>query len=230
MKSTLVQFGVLAGMMLIGPAKSAFADIVFTTSGTTSGGAVSGKATFSLVGSNELDITLVNTSTVSNDADVLAGLAFTLTGGTGLSLTSVNAASFQDCTSGTCVVDPTFHGSTSASPTYGWQLSSSFTLYAGSGSFKPAGIIDPTKVSSPNPSVTGSNFNDHLAGPVTFKLSFTTAPTNVTAATFHWGTAAVGHDETTGTPTGSLTSPVPEPTSILLLATVAIFAIRKRAF
>jgi len=204
-----------------------FADIVFSTSGSTSGGAVSGSADFS-ASATDLFVTLVNTSSIHDAANVLTGFNFTLTGGTGITLIGVSPTSFQDCTSLPCT---TISQSTAISeglgsaPLFGWQQSGSFVLAAGNGSLKPGGIINPGDVqSNANSSVTG-NHNPYLGGPVTFEFSFINAPTNVTAATIVWGT---GNETTTGTLSGSGGTlrggggTVPEPSSILLLVTVCV--------
>src|SRR5260370_28085040 len=80
----------------------------FTTSGSTSGGAVAGTGNFDVTGS-VFEITLTNTTASIGDiAQVLDGLSFTANGA-GLVLTGVTAAGFLDCSSGTCVSVGTFH-------------------------------------------------------------------------------------------------------------------------
>ena len=98
------------GMMFAGlSATTAWGDILFNTSGTTSGGSVSGSANFALSG-GDLLITLTNSSTsVRAIAQVLDGLSFTLTGGSGLALVGVAAANnFEDSTGSTCQQVTTF--------------------------------------------------------------------------------------------------------------------------
>jgi hypothetical protein len=213
----------LGCLILASSAKPVFADIVYTTSGTTSGGSVSGSATF-VISAGKLDVTLTNTSTIHNAADVLTGLSFTLTGGTLTGLTGASAAGVEDCTNVPCSAASGVGNLTDAD--YGWTLSGA-ALDAGAGSFKPGGVINPADVASDaNPSFTG-NHNDYLVGPVTFQLSYAGSPTNVSGITFHWGTAAAGSDNTSGTVTGTGTlngtsGTVPEPTSIILLSTVFV--------
>jgi hypothetical protein len=176
------------GMMLAGlGAATAWADIfTFSTSGTTSGGSVSGSATFD-ISSSAMTITLANTGPIASIAQVLDGLAFTLSGPvTGLALTSVSANGFETCigsgNSTTCGA-----GGTGTSP-YGWTISglNPYLLSAGDGSFKPYGIV--------NTGITGADglgdlpHNPYLIGPVVYNFTFSTAPTDVDAATFYWGT------------------------------------------
>jgi hypothetical protein len=213
-------------LLLASSAKPMFADIVYSTSGTTSGGAVSGSATF-VISAGKLDITLTNTSTIENAATVLAGISFTLVGGTLTGLTSASAAGIYDCTTLPCSL-ASGNGNLGSSP-YGWTLSGG-SLDAGAGSFKPAGIIDPTKVDNVNAtsSFTGDTHNDYLGGPVTFALTYNGTPTGISGVTFHWGTAAAGSDETPGTLSGTggtlsgSGGTVPEPTSVILLSTVFV--------
>ncbi len=209
----------LGCLILASSAKPVLADIVYSTSGTTSGGAVSGSVTFA-ISAGKLDVTLTNTSTIHNAADVLTGFSFNLTGGTLTGLTGVTAAGVEDCTNVPCSAASGVGNLTGLN--YGWTLSGS-ALGAGGGSFKPGGVINPADVASnANPSFTG-NHNDYLNGPVTFQLSYTGTPTGVSSVIFHWGTAAAGSDNTSGTGSiGTLSSPVPEPTSIILLSTVFV--------
>jgi hypothetical protein len=207
----------------------AHADVTFTTTGTTSGGSVKGTAKF-VIGASQMTLTLTNTTTtVASIAQVLDGLDFTLTGGSGLSLNNVSATAFEDCSSGTCTTDGSFEDHTPPPPDttltspFNWQLSGAYSLYAGNGSFKPAGIV--------NSSVTGSGgipnapHNDYLLGPVTFTFDFQAAPTDVTAATFYWGTEP---ESTRGT---EQIIPTPEPGALVLLGTAVLslgLGLRKR--
>jgi PEP-CTERM motif-containing protein len=200
--------------------------LLFTTSGTTSGGSVSGTADFELTGLDSFEITITNTTTsVVDIAQVLDGLGFTLTGGSGVTFTGVTATGFENCTSGSCVSDSVFHDYThvppNPSPTvigspYQWAFTAS-GLFAGGGSFKPGGIV--------NDSITGANglpnnqHNDFLLGPVAFDFSFITAP-EMSDVTFYWGTRP---ETTTGNSGGCSTPPcgvleqAPEPGSLALL-------------
>jgi PEP-CTERM motif len=209
-----------AGMALTSTAQA----LVFTTSGTTSGGSVSGSADFEMGGSG-LTITLTNTTgSVGTIAQVLDGLTFTLTDGTVVSLVSVAATGFEDCHTGTCSLVNTFHdwgnsppfGGTDVGSPYEWTFSTG-SLLAGLGSLQPGGVV--------NGSVTGSTgipngqHNDYLLGPVIFDLSGSfTASTGVSNVTFLWGTTP---ESTAGTPSGCTSNCVlqqaPEPGSLALL-------------
>lgn len=200
-------------------ARSALADVTYSTSGSDSDGAVAGTAVFSVSGS-DLYIILTDTSSVIGAAgQVLTGLDFTVTGGSGLTLIDVTPTTYDDCSSGTCtsITEAKYvMENGGSSPLHGWVQSSAYLIEAKQ--LHPNGIVNPSVVSG-NPSITG-NHNPYLGGPVTFEFSFTTAPSSVTAATFHWGTTL--STTTTGSDAGptALSAVVPEPASVLLLGTV----------
>jgi PEP-CTERM motif len=222
-----VIFSSIAGMCLCVGLTSTAQALLITTTGTTSGGSVSGSADFEIVGST-LEITLKNTTNPVNDiARVLDGLTFTLTGGSGVTLTLVkanadgsNAHPFEDCQSGSCVGVDTFHdyhaGVDEGSP-YGWTYVGTL-LSAGNGSWKPGGIINSTV--SVADGIPNTQHNDYLNGPVEFDFSFTTPPTGVSNVSFQWGTTP---ESTAGTgPNGCticvLPAPgAPEPGSLALV-------------
>jgi hypothetical protein len=238
---------VMAAVLLA--ANPATANIIYTTSGTTSGGSVAGSADFT-IGASTLTLVITNsTSSVGDIAQVLDGLSFTTVGGSGLSLSSVSATGFVDCFAGpTCASSATFreyigNGSTwnTLSSPYGWGYSSPL-LSAGAGSYKPAGIVNSSVFV--NAGIPNQQHNDYLLGPVTFDFSFTTAPTNISAATFYWGTGPETTTGTTGGSTGGTTGGttgggesstggnIPEPATLALLG-LGLFAIalasRRRA-
>lgn len=217
----------LAAITLLGlGARPAFADFLFSTSGTTSGGSVSGTADFSVSGTT-LTLTLTNTTaSPAAIAQVLDGFLFNLTGATSLTLNSVSATNgFENCTTGTCTSDSLFHtynGSgtvtgTLSSP-YGWTVSPSFTLAAGAGSLHPGGIVNTTVTSADG--IPNGEHNDYLVGPVTFIFTANGIVTGVSGVTFEWGTTP----ETTG---GSV--PDGGTTAVLLsFALVAIGLVSRR--
>ena len=215
-----------AGIALGAGLTSTAQGLLFTTSGTTSGGAVSGSADFAITGS-ALIITLTNTTgSVGTIAQVLDGLTFTLTNGTAVTLTGVSAAGFEDCHTGTCAVVNTFHDWGNSPPFGGLDVGSPYewafttgSLKAGFGSLQPGGVV--------NGSITGtdgipnSQHNDYLLGPVAFNLSGSfTGLTSVSGVTFLWGTTP---ETTTGGTTLGCTAncvliqPAPEPGSLALL-------------
>ena len=231
--------------LLIGIAAiPAFADINFTTSGTSGGNAVSGSADFSIISPGVLQIVITNTTgsavnPLNQISEVLDGLAFTLTGGSGFTLTNVSAAGgFEDCTGVNCVGVGTFTdytnqakndpgcGGKSAPATctspYTWGLNSG-VLAAGNGSLAPGGIVNGTITSFDG--IPNSEHNDYLVGPATFTIGYSGTLTGVSGVTFEWGTTPATTAGTQNGGTGTLFgSPVPEPGSILLLGSAVMIA------
>jgi len=200
----------------------AFADITYSS--TASG--QNGTAVFSASGQT-FTVTLTNNNTTFGSvANVLGGLAFTLIDGSAVTLTSVSAPSFVDFTSNTCLSVSTFHdyhSSVDLGSPYGWTYATPL-LAAGAGSYKPGGIVNTNVLGSGLASIPNAEHNDYLMGPAVFTFSFTGTITNVTSATFYWGTVpatSVGSLSGTGS-INPLGSPVPEPTSILLLGGVLV--------
>src|SRR5579862_8807394 len=195
--------GLIAAGLVAATVAHADATFNFTTSGTTTGGSVSGTADFD-VGTSTMTLVLTNTtSTVDAIARVLDGFNFTATGGSGLALTSVSATGFEDCTGTSCTSVGTFHdyhNNVDLTSPYGWTYSAPL-LSAGSGSYKPAGIVNTSVTVADG--IPNTQHNDYLMGPVTFTFSFTTAPTNISAVTFLWGTTP---ESTTGSSSGGSTS------------------------
>jgi hypothetical protein len=107
--------------------------------------------------------------------------------------------------------NPNLPGVVTPSP-YLWSVSGTTTgfLAAGSGSFKPFGIVNDNIAFSDG--IPTREHNVYLDGPVTFTLDLdglTTIPT-ITSATFYFGTFPDTQPGVPGTP-------IPEPATMLLL-------------
>jgi hypothetical protein len=205
---------------------------IFTASGTASDGRpMNGKATINFLSASQMTITLENTAGVGQlggISSVLDGFSFTFsTAPTTIKLTNAmtiaGTPQIYDCTAGTCV---TYAGS--ASSPYGWGVTGSLTtplLSAGSGSFKPYGIVNNNTISTSHGKggIKNEQHNPYLNGPVTFTLDLTgmTAIPNITAASFYFGTEP---DVVTG-------SHAPIPAAFWLLGTglVGLVGIRRRS-
>jgi hypothetical protein len=244
MRRLLIAIPLMIGMAATMPA---FADINFTTSGTTcTGCTVNGSADFSVSG-QVLTIVITNSTgsaanPLNDQQEVLTGLGFTLTGGSGFTLANVSftnnspgTKNFEDCeASSSCTPVSTFvdytnqaatdlgcvgvKGDATCTEPYTWGLNPTGFSGLGAGNGSWApGGIVNTTVEEAG-SIPNSEHNDYLLGPVTFTIDFTGTITGLSGVTFHWGT---GSDSTRGTPgggTGTLFgAPVPEPGSILLL-------------
>lgn len=234
-------------------AAPAFADITFSisTNGTSGGNSVLGRADFDInTTAQTIAITLTNQSPTVNDiSEVLDGFSVSLKGTGSISLTPSSLAvsfpnsqangNFVDCTGDTtgialnnCLQVTTFDndGNQSIPSTY-WGLTGPFTLVAGQG-YHPAGIVNASIACTNNACNGGtanSEHNDFLLGPVTFTFNYTGSETfSGATATFDWGTtpATTNGSCTVDTCRGTLTSTVPEPTSIALLGGIVVFAAR----
>ena len=220
---------VLAAIM----APGAHADsITFVTpsGATTSGGPVDASATF-VTGDGTLDITLTNLlANPKNVAQLLSDLSFTLSNGA--TTGTIASSSGQEITVNN---DGTFTiGSTVDT---GWVLNSTATGLQldvlGSPTAPSHLIIGPPDgsnvYSNANGSIAGNGpHNPFLNGSATFLLGISgvTADTTIDSATFSFGTTE-GADLVPGTPG----TPVPEPTSLPLLAAgllSVVFLRRKR--
>lgn len=215
----------LAAVAVVFWASSAFAvPFTFTFSGTspTDGRAQNASAVFTTT-SNSLTIVLTNTGgagQIGGITSVLDGIAFTFSSDpTSIALTGASSAHGTiTCTSSGCGA-PT--GSTTDNTTFfGWTVGNTLSnplLAAGAGSYKPDGIVNGNVTNTDG--IKNAEHNPFLDGPVTFNLSLgglTGAP-SITGVDFYFGT---GPDIQTGT-NSNLQGPstVPEPGSVVLLAT-----------
>jgi hypothetical protein len=212
----------------------AFGDPIFTASGNSSDGSVSGTANFSNITSTGLTVTLSNTaSSITSSGQELTGIVITFGGSapSNLGLSLVSAVEIADCdeVTMTCTqvhsgdtVDLNNKTTTVLSSPFGWGFGTNGTcdptstsLNAGCGSLHPYAIVNGSVSANTNgQSTTNDEHNPLLVGPVTFNVTYTdsSAPT-ISGVKFEFGT---GPFDVTGTQT---TSPVPEPGSMLLLGT-----------
>ncbi len=222
----------LAILVVIG-APIAHADTVtFDTppGSTTSGGPVDATATFT-TGNGTLSITLTDLQANPTDvAQLLSDLSFTLSNGA--TTGTISSSSGQEITvsgNGTFTIGSTVDT--------GWTLNSTATGLQLDVLGTPTGpshlIIGPPDgsnvYSNANGSIAGNGpHNPFLNGSATFLLDIAgvTADTTIDSATFSFGTTE-GADLVPGTPG----TPVPEPTSLALLAAgllSVVFLRRKR--
>jgi len=214
-------------LLSAGVTSTAQADLIFTTSGSTSGGPVAGTADFKVIGST-LELILENTTgSVGAIAQVLDGLSFTLGGTSIVGLASVtpnsdgsNAHSFEFCDSTGCTGSDSFQSlaptcSDTASP-YCWLFAAGLLAPQG---FKPGGIVNSSVNNADG--IKNAQHNDYLNGPVKFVFDLTEPPDqlDVSDVTFWWGT---GRETTTGGGGCSqepcvLLQQAPEPGSLALL-------------
>jgi hypothetical protein len=233
MKKIFISCFVFFYLLILASISCVFASpIIFTASGTAGDGRPdNAEATINFLSLTQMTIMLENTAGVGElggISSVLDGFSFTFpTAPT--SVTLENAVTIGgspqefDCTSGTCV-------STSVgSGVYGWGMTVSLTtplLTAGNGSYKPYGIVNDNIQTTDG--IPNAEHNPYLNGPVTFTLDLTglSSIPNITAASFYFGTVP---DVQTGVP-GTGTSPIPEPTTMLLLGSglIGLLGLRKK--
>jgi hypothetical protein len=214
--------------------------ITYVASGTGSDGALSARATFT-TGAGFIDITLTNTLALTSFVDVgqtISDLSFTLSNAPGTQGTLTAAGQEANVSSTKLITD--------VSGTPGRFIGSgggSFTVSGNTITLEAIGGSQPTELITPLE--TGSSFPDtnpgidahdpYTDGPATFELDFAgiTAATNVTAATFSFGTgpdtfiAGCNSDNTSCTPHII----VPEPLTLSLFGAglvVGVAAMRRR--
>ena len=166
---------------------------------------------------------------------VLDGLQFGLSGST-LSLTGASATGTEDCIpgSGSSAIC-TLGGAATSGSSFGWGLSGSYSLIAGSGSLKPYGIVNTSVNGLPcTLSCDGISNNQH--NPYLIDATFTFTGTginlaNIGAIRTYWGTGG----ETITTSGGGNTPPppsVPEPATLGLLGSglMSVAAMARRKF
>jgi hypothetical protein len=202
---------------------------VTPTGSTIGGNPVSAMAALT-TGAGTVTLTLTNTlANITDAGQLLTDLFFTLDSGTTTSAT-INSSSAQEITVNG---NGTFTTGATVAPGWGLDLTTPGAIHicdigpgACTGAFTPAhGIIGP-----PGPGGTYSNANGSIAGngphnpflnlsaSWTFLVNGVTSSTNVTSATFSFGTTA--GNNVPGVPT---TTGVPEPASMVLLGSGLLF-------
>jgi hypothetical protein len=238
-KKLVLGAAALAVLSLTMPASADIITDVFTGTGP----AQAVKATFVIdTTAATLNVTIENTLANPHDQDsVITGILFTLVGGinslgaatASFPIPQPNGQNFMDCADQAgCVKTATFDDDGNAPFTqgsaYGWTATGgpAFTLAAGNGSWKPAGIVNTGTTSGG--SIPNAQHNDYLIGPVEFSFSGleNLSDIDTSSVSFHFGTSNVIEDATF-CPTCGGGSQVPEPGAIILLGTGMVFTFTK---
>lgn len=217
--SLTVAFSGLA--LLLGVASARADSMTYTTTGTGSDGALSASAAFT-TSAGQLQLVLSNTlasDIIRSAGQGLSDISFTLTNAPG-TLTSTTAAGQLGNISSSGVVSYT-----SGTPTrwFGTGGQGLFTISGNTITLESIGGGQPSQMIAPSMTNGGTysnvnngfgNFDPYVIGPATFTLGLSgvTANTNISAVTFSFGTSP-------DTFIGGTTSPVPEPSSLVLLGT-----------